>query len=184
MSESDLADLPATRAPQPGFRQPRHALWTAGGLLLATLAIASGYLYLTLALPTPAVADPLGPQIFPMLVSGGLFLCGAMMGLELWRSRIAIRRTALPAAPSETSFDLRSALMVAGITGWTALYFFVFERVGFVVSTIVFLFGLMSVFNARHPVVNAACATGFAFGAWLLFVKVLSVRLPSGILPF
>jgi hypothetical protein len=31
---------------------------------------------------------------------------------------------------------------------------------------------------------NLACAAGFSVGAWLLFVKLLSVRLPSGILPF
>jgi putative tricarboxylic transport membrane protein len=74
--------------------------------------------------------------------------------------------------------------MVAGITAWTALYFFMFERAGFVPSTAVFLAGLMSVFNAGHRVANLCTAAGFTIGAWVLFTRVLSVRLPQGIMPF
>jgi NADPH:quinone reductase-like Zn-dependent oxidoreductase len=75
-------------------------------------------------------------------------------------------------------------LGMPGITAWTGLYFFVFERVGFLLSTGVFLFALMSVFNAGHRLTNLCTAAGFTIGAWLLFTRVLSVRLPQGILPF
>jgi len=151
-------------------------------LLIATLCIAVVYFAATLALPTPALADPLGPQIFPILVSGGLFLSAALMLFELWRTHRA-SGAGQPAVHSQP-FDLRSWLMVAGISAWTALYFLTFERAGFLISTTVFLFGLMSVFHAGHRRTNLACAAGFSVGAWILFVKVLSVRLPSGILPF
>jgi len=141
------------------------------------LLVAGGYLYLTLALPTPALADPLGPQIFPMLVCAGLFLSALLLVVELWRSSSATRQATEP-------FDRRSLALLAGITAWTALYFFTFERLGFLLSTVVFLYALMTVFNPGRWGINAACAIGFALGAWLLFVVVLSVRLPQGFLSF
>ena len=153
-------------------RQRVPALLLLAGMLL----VAGGYLYLTLALPTPALADPLGPQIFPMLVCAGLFLSALLLVLELWRSSATLQ--------ASEPFDRRALALLVGITVWTGLYFFAFERAGFLLSTVVFLFGLMTVFNPGRWGVNAACATGFALGAWLLFVAVLSVRLPQGILSF
>jgi len=150
-------------------------------LLVATLVTAAAYLRATLALPTPELADPLGPQIFPMLVSGGLFLCALLMVVDLWRTRDG-RVPVL--VEGNAPFDLRSTLMVAGITGWTGLYFVLFERAGFMPATAAFLFGLMSVFNPGRRVTNLCTAAGFTVGAWVLFTQVLSVRLPQGILPF
>lgn len=149
-------------------------------LLLATLATAAAYLRATLALPYPELADPLGPQIFPILVSGGLFLCALLMVVDLLRTG----RSRVPVLlEGNTTFDRQSLLLVAGITAWTALYFFTFERAGFVLSTVVFLYGLMSVFHRGHALMNACTAAGFTLGAWLLFTRVLSVRLPQGLLP-
>lgn len=149
-------------------------------LLVATLATAAAYLRATLALPTPELADPLGPQIFPMLVSAGLFLCALLMVVDLWRTRDG--RVPVLIEGNEP-FDLRSTLMVAGITAWTGLYFFLFERAGFMLATAVFLLGLMSVFNPGRRAINLGTAAGFTIGAWVLFTHVLSVRLPQGILP-
>jgi putative tricarboxylic transport membrane protein len=163
-------------APAPALRRLPAVL-----LLVATLATAAAYLRATLELPYPELADPLGPKIFPILVSGGLFLCALLMVVDLWRTRDGRVPVLLE---GNQPFDLRSTLMVAGITAWTALYFFVFERAGFVLSTAVFLAGLMSVFNAGHRVANLCTAAGFTIGAWVLFTRVLSVRLPQGILPF
>ncbi|MCA3100123.1 MAG: tripartite tricarboxylate transporter TctB family protein [Rhodocyclaceae bacterium] len=150
-------------------------------LLLATLATAAAYLRATLALPYPELADPLGPQIFPILVSSGLFLCALLMVVDLRRRRDGSGPVLLE---GNATFDLRSSLTVAGIAVWTALYFFAFERAGFLLSTVVFLFGLMCVFHAGHRLTNLCTAAGFTLGAWLLFTRVLSVRLPQGILPF
>lgn len=150
-------------------------------LLLATLVTAGAYLRATLALPYPELADPLGPQIFPILVSSGLFLCALLMLVDLRRRRDGRGPVLLE---GHSTFDLRSTLMVAGIAAWTALYFLAFERAGFLLSTVVFLCGLMSVFHAGHRVTNLCTAVGFTIGAWLLFTRVLSVRLPQGLLPF
>jgi putative tricarboxylic transport membrane protein len=153
-------------------------------LLAVALMIAGGYLYMTLALPYPALSDPLGPQIFPLLVCAGLFLCAVLMAVEAWRANAAAATRTPSTGDTGARFDTGALLVVGGICVWTALYFVAFERAGFVISTVVFLFGLMAVFNPGRTGVNACCAAGFALGAWLLFVKLLSVRLPSGILPF
>ncbi len=145
-------------------------------LLAATLAITGGYVWLTLALPSPSLGDPLGPQIFPLLICAGLVLCVTMLAAELLLGRRRAGTTTTAGEP----VDARSLAVVAGITAWTGLYFFSFERAGFVISTTLFLFGLMSVFNAGRWRINACTAAGFTLGAWLLFVQVLSVRLPGG----
>ncbi len=150
-------------------------------LLVATLATAAAYLRATLALPYPELADPLGPKIFPMLVSGGLFLCALLMVVDLRRAGDG--RTAILLEGNQP-FDARSTLMVLGITAWTGAYFFAFERAGFVLSTAIFLAGLMHVFHRGHVLTNLCTAAGFTAGAWLLFTRVLSVRLPQGLLPF
>lgn len=156
-------------------RSRRHAA-TRFMLPAATLAIAVAYLAGTLAMPSPAIADPLGPQIFPLLIAGGLLLTALLLALEAWHG--------LPAAPDAAQGPpaLQSIRVVGGIAAWTALYIFGFERLGFPIATTLFLAGLMMVFHGRAWV-SLACAVGFSAGAWLLFTKLLAVRLPAGLLP-
>jgi putative tricarboxylic transport membrane protein len=148
------------------------------GFVLATvtLALAIAYLSATLAMPSPAIADPLGPQIFPLLICAGLLLTAALLALEAWRSDGVTHREAHGPPIAQ------SLRVVGGIAAWTALYFLGFERLGFPIATTLFLAGLMMVFHGRAWV-SLACAAGFSAGAWLLFTKLLAVRLPAGLLP-
>ena len=68
------------------------------------------------------------------------------------------------------------------MTAWTALYYFAFERVGYVVATVVYMFALLAFFNRGRWWVNAASAAGFTLAAYLLFTSFLQVALPRGIL--
>jgi putative tricarboxylic transport membrane protein len=63
------------------------------------------------------------------------------------------------------------------------VYYFVFNELGFVVATSVFLLPLMAYFNRGKWIANVASAIGFSALIYWLFVK-LDVNLPSGILPF
>lgn len=145
-------------------------------LAAVTLALAIAYLAATLAMPSPAIADPLGPQIFPLLICAGLLLTAALLAAEAWRSGGDAR------GESQGPPIAQSLRVVGGIAAWTALYIACFEPVGFPIATTVFLAGLMGVFHGR-PWVSLACAAGFSAAAWALFVGVLSVRLPAGVLP-
>lgn len=161
----------------PGDGAPAHARGPARFVLpAATCALTIVYLAATLAMPSPAIADPLGPQIFPLLICGGLLITTILLALEAWRRPPS--PGGLPPGPPLA----QSLRVVGGIAGWTAIYIACFEAVGFPIATTVFLAGLMVVFHGR-PWVSLACAAGFSAAAWALFVGVLSVRLPAGVLP-
>jgi putative tricarboxylic transport membrane protein len=73
--------------------------------------------------------------------------------------------------------------VLAGITLWTGGYYLMFERLGFIVATAVYLLPMMVWFNRGKWIANIACAILFPVLTFVLFVK-LEVNLPKGILPF
>ena len=64
---------------------------------------------------------------------------------------------------------------------WTALYYFAFEPLGYLVSTLVYMFVLLACFNRGRWLVNAACAVGFTLIAYAVFTRFLQVALPQGV---
>jgi putative tricarboxylic transport membrane protein len=152
-----------------------------GDLLLGLCVIigAAIYLHADANLPVLQNGGPMGPQAFPALVGIGLLVSGLLLLGETWR-RAAGVAAAVPADPIER----RSRAILAAMTAWTALYYFAFERVGYVVATVVYMFALLAFFNRGRWWVNAASAAGFTLAAYLLFTSFLQVALPRGILDF
>lgn len=154
-----------------------------GDLLLGLCVIigAAIYLHADANLPVLQNGGPMGPQAFPALVGIGLLVSGLLLLGETWRRRRAAGvAAAVPADPIER----RSRAILAAMTAWTALYYFAFERVGYVVATVVYMFALLAFFNRGRWWVNAASAAGFTLAAYLLFTSFLQVALPRGILDF
>jgi len=74
--------------------------------------------------------------------------------------------------------------VLVGMLLWTVAYYFCFDRAGYLLSTTVFLLGLLSYFNRKRHKTNFAVAIGVAVVLDLLFSQLLSVPMPQGILPF
>jgi putative tricarboxylic transport membrane protein len=154
-----------------------------GDVLLGISVIigAAIYLYADANLPVLQNGGPMGPQAFPALIGVGLLLSGLLLLGETWRRRrVAPAGAAIPADPIER----RSRRILLAMTVWTALYYFAFERVGYLVATVVYMFALLAFFNRGRWWMNAACAAGFTLVAYLLFTSFLQVALPRGILDF
>jgi putative tricarboxylic transport membrane protein len=154
-----------------------------GDLLLGVGIIigAAVYLHADANLPVLQNGGPMGPQAFPALVGIGLLASGLLLLGETWRQRRAAGvAVAAPADPIER----RSRAILVAMTAWTALYYFAFERVGYVVATVVYMFALLAFFNRGRWWVNAASAAGFTLAAYMLFTSFLQVALPRGILDF
>jgi putative tricarboxylic transport membrane protein len=154
-----------------------------GDVLLGISVIigAAIYLYADANLPVLQNGGPMGPQAFPALIGVGLLLSGLLLLGETWRRRrVAPAAAAIPADPIER----RSRRILLAMTVWTALYYFAFERVGYLVATVVYMFALLAFFNRGRWWMNAACAAGFTLVAYLLFTSFLQVALPRGILDF
>jgi len=157
-------------------------------ILICTVLIAIIYLWASTQIPTLAIGDPLGPKAFPRLLGIALLVAAGMLALELWKDR---RKNAPPAErqfdPSAGStpaiFDKHVILVLAAVTVWTGIYYAIFDPLGFIVATSIYLLPLMVYFNRGRWIMNILSAGGFSLLIYYLFVK-LDVNLPKGILPF
>jgi putative tricarboxylic transport membrane protein len=144
------------------------------------LVLAAVYFYATAQIPALEIGDPLGPKAFPVLLGIALIVAVILLFFETLK-------TGADAAPRRAHAwreDRRHLLLIGGVTLWTVAYFWVFDRAGFIVATMIYLFALMAVFNRGKWVGNALTAVLFTLGTYVLFVKFLHVSLPGGILGF
>ena len=180
-------------------------------LALCVIAGALVYLYSDLHMPVMRSGDPLGPRAFPALIGGGLLFAGALLLVETYRkaraeAAVRLRTEAAARAPSEAATrapsqaatlapseaaprshdDIRKGrhqtVVLLAMVVWTALYYTAFEPVGYLVSTAVFLGGLLSYFHRGHYRTNLLVALGFVVIVDLVFSRLLNVPLPAGIL--
>jgi putative tricarboxylic transport membrane protein len=66
---------------------------------------------------------------------------------------------------------------------WSAAFYVIFERAGYIVATSVYLLALMAWFNRGKWIANVMSAVLFSILSYVMFLK-LDVRLPQGILQF
>ena len=150
--------------------------------MLATVIIivAAIYLFADAGLRTARIGDPLGPKAFPALVGGGLILSAVLLVFETLAKRRTLEdRTFEP----RTKDEKHLVLVMIGMVVWAGLYYYVFETLGYLIATPLFLLGLLSYFNHRKYLTNVLVALGFTGVVYLLFSILLGVPLPSGPLP-
>jgi putative tricarboxylic transport membrane protein len=154
---------------------------TALALVVALIALA--YLWADSKLPATSLGDPLGPRLFPALVGCGLLLSAVLLVLEL----ISKRKQAAPAQKDNDTLDDDGAphvpaRVLLGTAGWLALYYVAMEPVGYLISTPVFLAGLLAYFNRGRWLMNAIVTVAFTLVVDALFTYALGVPLAEGIL--
>jgi putative tricarboxylic transport membrane protein len=148
-------------------------------IFVCTLVLAGVYFYATEQLPSLEIGDPLGPKAFPRLLGVGLVITAIALLVEILRAR----KTA-PAAPKTEPSQRVAQWVVGAAAAWTLLYFLVFEWLGYVIATSVYLLVLTSYFNRGKWVANVLTSVLFSLGSYLMFTKLLGVTLAPGILPF
>lgn len=141
------------------------------GGILTLIGIAAILMSMQIKVKTGST-DP-GSRIFPLLASGLLTMCGAGVILS--------------AAKSEEKDFLSGTgwkkLLVA--FGCMVLYILALKYVGFLISTPVFLFAVITMLADGKKVAvwkKAAYALVVTGLSWYLFHNVLSMSLPGGIL--
>jgi putative tricarboxylic transport membrane protein len=148
-------------------------------IFVCTLILAGVYIYATEQLPSLEIGDPLGPKAFPRLLAIGLLITAFVLLLEIVRGPKAAP-AAVKAEPSRPG----AQLVVAAAAMWTLLYFLVFEWLGYVIATSVYLVVLTAYFNRGKWLTNVLTSVLFSLGSYLMFTKLLGVTLAPGILPF
>jgi putative tricarboxylic transport membrane protein len=119
-----------------------------------------------------------GPALFPVLIGIGLLLTGAI----LIASGVARLRT-------EPLFSggawLRSGphlINFAAVIGGLLLYILISDRLGFIPTALLLLFGWLLLFRRGKPISSLVIALAVTLAVDYLFSELLLVPLPLGVL--
>ncbi len=133
--------------------------------------------YFSIQLPMGRWNEP-GPGVFPITLSILLLISGAAWFIV--GKRGAERKNHAEAT------DLRDIIKALStpikIVGITALLILVFNRVGYLVASSLYLFILLFWVSRYRLIVSFFLALSIGIGSWYFFEKILSVQLPKGLL--
>ncbi len=150
-------------------------------IFVCALLLAGVYFWGTAQIPSLELGDPLGPKAFPRMLGVGLLIAAAMLLAEILRDRIKVK------AGGEDSGALRWEAhdwVVVAVVAWTAFYIVLFEPLGYMLATLIYLAGLTGYFNRGRHLMNGLSCVLFVAISYFAFTKLLGVNLARGIIPF
>lgn len=131
-------------------------------------------------LSIPAFSDPVGPRLFPYIVAAGMCLASLALIVE----HFAIKQRTADASKAEGEEPDGVITVAFAALGMLAVYYVVFDYLGFLVATALFLIAFLSYSNRGQWTVNILVALLFPIAAYLLLDTAFGARLPDGILDF
>jgi putative tricarboxylic transport membrane protein len=146
-----------------------------GGSLIFLAAGIYGLIF-SIGLPLGRWNEP-GPGVFPLALSILLCLSGT-----LWFIRGKKKEAARTSAGWKEFLPKYGT--AAQIVGLTALFILALSPLGYLLTSVVYLF-LLFLWVCRYRLwVAAVLAVTFGTGSWLFFDRLLTTPLPKGLLPF
>ncbi|MBI4191461.1 MAG: tripartite tricarboxylate transporter TctB family protein [Betaproteobacteria bacterium] len=146
-----------------------------GGSLIFLAAGIYGLVF-SIGLPLGQWNEP-GPGVFPLAVS--ILLC--VSGILWFISGKAKGEKKETVGWREFA---RKFVTPAKIVGLTAVFILALEPVGYLLTSMLYLFVLFLWVGRYRLWTAAGLAIAFGAGSWLFFGKLLSTSLPKGFLPF
>lgn len=142
--------------------------WVAVGIVFSIGAL--GY----------RVGDPANPGMgfFPFIVGCALIFLALIIFLQGWRRREEDRKSVAPIGPS------KSWKKIVMATIGLFMYIFSFEYLGFALITFLFMVYLMIFVDRQRWMTVIAVAILTATLSYSVFVYLLKVELPKGLLTF
>lgn len=134
-----------------------------------------GFIYLisTLNLPKAKLGDPNGPMYFPATIALLIIVASAVYFFQEWKLRKEEFKEFELVKEGKAPFYLIATIILM------LIYTFLFERIGFLYSTMLFLGGLMFLLNGKKKwIYNIIIAVAFSFVTWYSFAVLLQVSLP------
>jgi putative tricarboxylic transport membrane protein len=152
------------------------------GLFLVGLGTASAYGGWLLP---PVPGQPVGPNVFPLVIGIGLALCGLMIAFGVGHS-FEEEEELIPlesgqqaaAAPRSKLYGLRALLPPALLL----FYVLASDRLGFIITAALIVLATSTALGARLKL-SIPLALLAPIGVHLIFAKLLRVPLPIGLIP-
>lgn len=145
-------------------------------LLVGFVAILIGVVYTSQAfmLPKAMVGNPWAPLYFPIGLGMLMVALGGILVLS------EMRKGLKPSGDtSVVRFNPSALRLIAGTSAACVIYALMFERIGFLPSTALFLGAMLFMVNGlKSWKLNLVISAAFTFGAWYTFVKLFQINLP------
>lgn len=143
---------------------------------LLFIAISSIFLYSSLNLPDANTGDPNQAKYFPAVISVFFLIVSIFLLIDELRKKIGTNET-LKLLLSKNNFLIILSVIVISI-----IYSIIFELLGFLVSTIIFLIAILCLINGikgwKKWLTNLSVSLIFSFVIWYSFNELLGVSLP------
>ena len=125
----------------------------------------------------PTAYRPMGPRVFPVLISVTLIVLGVLLVVETLRG-------ADPDVDEHVAEELRTSdqWRAAVIVGLLVAYTLMFNRLGYVVATGLFFAAASRSLGSRRLVRDLVAGAAVAVVAFVVFTKWLSIDLPTGVM--
>lgn len=144
------------------------------GEIFAVIGIIIGlvYLYFSFSIKVPRVVDLLGPRFMPLTL-GTLFLAISIYLLvhEFLRKSESID----PVVP----MSKRTLNSIAGTAGLLIIYFMIIEHIGYLLTSLVFVFLFLLLSRFSKPTICVVSAVGIVSIFQLIFRIWLGVPVPT-----
>lgn len=112
----------------------------------------------------------LGPDFFPKVIAVILFILSAMLFVGSIKNKDK---------KSIYNPNMKYTFMVIFAF---AVYIFLIDRIGYLVSTVVFAFVVITILKSKSKILNIIFAIAFPIALYLLFTYAFKVSLPTGLL--
>lgn len=137
------------------------------------ITVSLAYAYLILRLPVANLGDPHGPFYFPIFICIGLLVFSVLDLIQLKRSDFKKNEEL------ELLLQPKLIKIIGIIILLCVAYTLLFERIGFLPATILFLGSLLFYLNGRNKwLLNTIVTAIFSFSTWYIFTQLLDISLP------
>lgn len=144
---------------------------------IISTAIGVLYTMTALSIKNAAIGDPLASKIMPL----GLGILMTVFGIAL--TVMEIRKGGMDKKTHTLIKDKETLKVTAMLSGACILYALLFEKAGYVISTVLFLELVMLVFGGpKDWKLNTIVAVCFSVSVYVVFSKLLGITLP--VMPF
>ena len=120
----------------------------------------------------------LGPRVIPGIVAAGLFLCAALLAIDVVRGGRGDPEEGED-VDLDTGTDWKTLLGLGGVILGSAV---LIELAGYPIASALLFYGASIVLGSRHFVRDAIIAVVLAVATFYAFVVGLGIRLPAGLL--
>jgi putative tricarboxylic transport membrane protein len=148
-------------------------------------AISLAYFVGTFLIPVPTLKQQMGPSFFPKGIGVAMLILTGIYVLQQLRGGVKEDEERAVIIGADEKIQGKVNLKRIGfILVLMAFYAFVFERVGYAISTfVVFMAGVLYL-DRRHLVRDGVIAVIASFVLYYVFTTILRVQLPPGPLKF